>query len=67
MSMSSKVPPPQKRPPQATDCSTSVPPSDSVLEQVRLAIKGVRYGEIRVIIQDSVIVQIERVEKQRLR
>jgi hypothetical protein len=52
---------------QGTDCSTAVPSPDSVLDQIRLAIKGIRYGEIRVIIQDHVIVQIERVEKQRLR
>jgi hypothetical protein len=48
-------------------CSTEVPSQDSVLDQIRLAIKGIRYGEIRVIIQDHLIVQIERVEKQRLR
>jgi hypothetical protein len=40
---------------------------DFDLEQVRLAVRGIRYGEVRVIIQDGVIVQIERVEKQRLR
>ncbi len=28
---------------------------------------GIRYGEVRVIIQDGVIVQIERIEKERLR
>lgn len=37
------------------------------LDQVRMAVNGIRYGEVRVIIQDGVIVQIERVEKQRLR
>jgi len=40
---------------------------DFELEQVRLAVRGIRYGEVRVVIQDGVIVQIERVEKQRLR
>jgi hypothetical protein len=45
----------------------SAPSPDRVLEQVRLAIDGIRYGEIRVIIQDYLIVQIERVEKQRIR
>jgi hypothetical protein len=34
--------------------------------RVRSALEGVRYGEVRIIIQDGVIVQIERVEKQRL-
>lgn len=37
------------------------------IEQVRTAVQGIRYGEVRVIIQDGVIVQIERVEKQRIR
>jgi hypothetical protein len=37
------------------------------LDRIRAAIDGVRFGEVRVIIQDSVIVQIERVERQRLR
>jgi hypothetical protein len=37
------------------------------LEQIRKAVRGIRYGEVRVIIQDGLIVQIERVEKQRIR
>ena len=43
------------------------PARDLELDQVRKAVKGIRYGEVRVIIQDGLIVQIERVEKQRLR
>jgi hypothetical protein len=45
----------------------SSPTGDFDLDQVRVAVKGIRYGEVRVIIQDGIIVQIERVEKQRLR
>lgn len=52
---------------EGTVRSTAVSSPDSVLDRVRLAINGIRYGEIRVIIQDYVIVQIERVEKERLR
>jgi hypothetical protein len=52
---------------KGTALSAADPSPDSVLEQIRHAIKSIRYGEIRVIIQDHVIVQIERVEKQRLR
>jgi hypothetical protein len=52
---------------KGTALSAVDPSPDSVLEQIRHAIKGIRFGEIRVIIQDHVIVQIERVEKQRLR
>ncbi len=40
---------------------------DPELEQIRKAVRGIRYGEVRVIIQDGLIVQIERVEKQRIR
>ena len=40
---------------------------DLVMDQVRLAVKSVRFGEVRVIIQDGVVVQIERVDKQRFR
>jgi hypothetical protein len=40
---------------------------DLELDQVRKAVKGIRFGEVRLIIQDGLIVQIERVEKQRLR
>ena len=65
MSMSIKKPSRQNQ--EGTGCSTPAPTPDGVLDQVRLAIHGIRYGEIRVIIQDYVIVQIERVEKQRLR
>jgi hypothetical protein len=43
------------------------PPRDPELEQIRKAVKGIRFGEVRVIIQDGLIVQIERVEKQRIR
>ena len=37
------------------------------LDEVRSAVEGIRYGEVRLIIQDGIIVQIERVEKRRLR
>ena len=40
--------------------------SELEFDQVRSALKGIRHGEVRVIIQDGVIVQIERVEKLRL-
>ena len=36
-------------------------------EQVRQSLRGIRFGEVRVVIQDGVVVQIERLEKRRLR
>lgn len=46
---------------------TSCPATSLDLDRVRKAVTGIRYGEVRVIIQDGTIVQIERIEKQRLR
>lgn len=43
------------------------PAGDRELEQVREAVRGIRYGEVRVVIQDGLIVQIDRLEKQRFR
>jgi hypothetical protein len=40
---------------------------ETELERVRAALQGIRFGEVRLIIQDGAIVQIERVEKERLR
>ncbi|MBM7698085.1 YezD family protein [Kurthia huakuii] len=35
------------------------------LEVIAKAIEGIRFGEVQITIQDGVIVQINRVEKQR--
>ncbi|WP_422928007.1 YezD family protein [Singulisphaera sp. PoT] len=40
---------------------------DFELEQIRQAIKGIRHGEVHVTIRDGVVIQIERIEKHRLR
>ncbi len=40
--------------------------SELEFDQVRRALESLRHGEVRVIIQDGLIVQIERVEKLRL-
>jgi hypothetical protein len=45
------------RPPRITDVE---------LEQIRRALAGLQHGEIRLIIHDGVVVQIERLERQRL-
>ena len=47
------------------------PATDSCREQewqqVRDALRGIRFGTVQVIIQDGVVVQIDRTEKRRLR
>ena len=37
------------------------------IEEVQNALLGIRFGEVRVVIQDGVIVQIDRMEKLRVR
>jgi hypothetical protein len=36
------------------------------LRKVRDALDGLRYGEVTVIVQDGVVVQVERTEKTRI-
>jgi hypothetical protein len=36
------------------------------LSKVRDALDGLRYGEVTVIVQDGVVVQVERTEKTRI-
>ncbi len=47
----------------ASDSSTE----PTSLEQIREALRGLRYGTVSIIVQDGVVVQIERTEKRRLR
>ncbi len=37
------------------------------LEQIESALRGIRFGSVNVIVQDGVVVQIDRTEKYRLR
>ena len=39
---------------------------DPALRRIAAAIEGIRYGSVLVIVQDGVVVQIERTEKTRL-
>jgi len=39
---------------------------DEMLERVQAALRGIRFGTVTVVIQDGVVVQIERMEKLRL-
>jgi hypothetical protein len=37
------------------------------IEQIRDALRGLRFGNVSIVVQDGVVVQIERTEKRRLR
>ncbi len=41
-------------------------PKDSDLEQVAVALKGLRFGQVTVTVQDGVVVQIDRTERRRI-
>lgn len=41
--------------------------TDFELEQIRQSLRGLLYGSVSIVIQDGVIVQIDRTEKRRLR
>jgi len=45
----------------------SNPLSDQALDQIRDSLRGLNYGVVSIIVQDGVVVQIERTEKRRLR
>ena len=47
--------------PHRTDAS-----SDSELQQIRQALAGLRFGSVTIVVQDGVVVQIDRTEKKRL-
>jgi hypothetical protein len=39
---------------------------DFTLEEIRASLKNLRYGSVTIIVQDGVIIQIDRTEKKRL-
>jgi hypothetical protein len=39
---------------------------DGPLAEVRKALQGLKFGTVHIIVQDGVVVQIERTEKRRL-
>jgi hypothetical protein len=39
---------------------------DFTLEEIRASLKNLRYGSVTIIVQDGVIIQIDRTEKRRM-
>ena len=40
---------------------------DETLGQIRESLRGLRFGSVNIIVQDGVVIQIDRTEKRRLR
>ncbi|MCC7086609.1 MAG: YezD family protein [Pirellulales bacterium] len=41
--------------------------ADEALAQIRESLRGLKFGSVNIIVQDGVIIQIDRTEKRRLR
>jgi hypothetical protein len=42
-------------------------PADDAINHIRDALRGLKFGSVNIIVQDGVIIQIDRTEKRRLR
>jgi hypothetical protein len=40
---------------------------EPTLEHIRQALSGLQFGEVSIIVQDGVVVQVERIERKRFR
>jgi hypothetical protein len=40
---------------------------EEALEQIRDSLRGLKFGSVNIIVQDGVVIQIDRTEKKRLR
>jgi hypothetical protein len=59
---------PEKSPTESPPPTTRDPrPLEPVLEHIRRALVGLEFGQISLIVQDGVVVQVERVERKRFR
>ena len=47
--------------------AASPPDREQELQHIREALSGLRFGAVNIIVQDGVVIQIERTEKHRLR
>jgi hypothetical protein len=53
----------QPKTPAAEQAGTA----DDAINQIRDSLRGLRFGSVNIIVQDGVIIQIDRTEKRRLR
>ena len=50
-----------------TQTAETAAPADDSINQIRDSLRGLRFGSVNIIVQDGVIIQIDRTEKRRLR
>ena len=52
---------------QQDSCPERGAAADGALHQIRDSLRGLRFGSVNIIVQDGVVIQIDRTEKRRLR
>jgi hypothetical protein len=55
------------QPPEHAETATPEPNGRWALDQIEEALRGLQFGIVTVIVQDGVVVQLERLERRRLR
>jgi hypothetical protein len=53
--------------PVATNGPTRQFPTEDELREIAASLRGLRFGSVSIVVQDGVIIQIDRTEKKRLR
>ena len=51
---------------QRTDGPTSIDRTRDALERIQTALRGLRYGTVTAVVQDGIVVQVDRTEKIRI-
>jgi hypothetical protein len=51
---------------QRTDGPTSLDRTRDALERIQTALRGLRYGTVTAVVQDGIVVQVDRTEKIRI-
>ena len=53
--------------PNAAPDPTPRPDRQQEIDQIREALRNLRFGSVNIVVQDGVVVQIDRTERRRLR
>lgn len=56
----------RNRAPSSDRAESPEPDEEEVIERVKDALQNLRFGQVTVIVQDGVVVQIDRLERRRL-
>jgi hypothetical protein len=53
--------------PGAATSESDASPTEPAIDHIRDALRGLRFGTVSIVVQDGLVVQIDRTEKRRLR